>query len=173
VKAYFTVPTVTKLSDSAHLRIGVKKVAKSLARFGYRDYHTLIFHPWVARLVQNLPSFKLVPASGDPIDTQPLDASQAAQVRYGAKYRNVSRFLHGMKLVAVQVYQEQLHTRKLLVGEDYRDVGLNFAWKGLVEKRGRAGGDGDGVEWRVRLFREKTEDMSSGNAWEWDTSKDE
>jgi hypothetical protein len=58
-------------------------------------------------------------------------------------------FLHGMKLLAVQTFRESFHGQKVRIGESHQDVGMDFAWKKVVQKRLAGGNE---VEWRTRVF---------------------
>jgi hypothetical protein len=166
--------TVTRLKDSACIDIKLKRPAE-----GYLGLHHTFAHAHISRLVKHLPSLCLHP---DPVTCTPRDIARLItdepikRLRGGAKGKNVNHFLHGMKLVAVQVVEEKYvkHGRDLLVGEEYGIIGFNYAWKEVVEWR-KGNVMWDIVEWRKRLFvsGEKKVYMGSGDAWEWDGSLDE
>jgi hypothetical protein len=166
--------TVTRLKDSAGIDIKLKCPAE-----GYLGLHHTSAHAHIPRLVKHLPSLCLHP---DPVTCTPRDIARLItdepikRLRGGAKGKNVNHFLHGMKLVAVQVVEEKYvkHGRDLLMGEEYGIIGFNYAWKEVVEWR-KGNVMWDIVEWRKRLFGigEKKVYMGSGDAWEWDGSLDE
>jgi len=170
-----SAPTVTKLSDSACLRIGIAKPPG-----GWLDYQYVAFYLPISRLVQNLPSFVLRANSPDAKDTSPLPKDKISRLKIGSKGRNASLFLHTMKLIAVTVDQEALHTRQVLIGEDYGattatdmriklgllrgtvttpSLGMHYAWKDIVQKRTWEGDEAwRDVAWRRRVFRWPTGD---------------
>lgn len=73
-----------------------------------------------------------------------------------------------MKLLAVQLYQERYHRPKVRIGEDYRDIGMNFVWKKVVARRSESSDERwRNVEWRTRVFRWPTDLEVLERAWRW------
>jgi hypothetical protein len=138
---------VTRISDSVHVRIGFHDQIQGWL------HNVTDYHPVVALLVDNLPSFGLYPNTLNVHELGPLTEDQIARVKRGRKGRNQSRFLHAMKLLAVAVYQADFYDTEhhLDVGEDYQVVAMNWAWQEVAMKR-----EGlvrwAGVDWRDRVF---------------------
>jgi hypothetical protein len=138
---------VTRISDSVYLRIGLED------QHGGYVVNPTDPHPAIALLVDNLPSSCLYPITDYEWEKNPLTEYEIKRVKMGRKGRNVSQFLHAMKLLVVKVYQAdfQAPERYSEIGEDYKVIAMNWAWEDITGKR-----EGmerwAGVDWRRRVF---------------------
>jgi hypothetical protein len=127
----FHIQPVTKLSDSARLRVGLERRRLE----GYECYTESALIRDVTRLLNAFPSFFIYPISSFPEDIQPLTPEQIARVKLGSKRRKTRWFLHTMKMTAADTRRWASTEPRFLIGEDYVDIEFNYAWPGVEEMR--------------------------------------
>lgn len=146
----FVLPTISKIGDTTHLRIGLP-----LPPDGWLDSPTDIQYV-VRKLVNNLPSFCLYPISSIASDHTPLTQEQIARFKLGAKGKKKSYFLHAMRLVAHEVTRlgtgVNTFNYRPIFGEDFQNIAMNWAWKEVVVRR-KEMVEWKGVWWRDFAFK--------------------
>ncbi|KAI4636543.1 hypothetical protein J4E83_001498 [Alternaria metachromatica] len=146
----FDLPTISKIGDTAHVRIGLPMPSGGWLQ------SPLVILSGVRKLANNLPSFCIYPISSLASDHTPLTREQIKRFAIGASGQEDSPFLHSMLLVASVLAKlrtpiDTFQYRPIL-GEDFQDIAMNWAWKKVVARREKIDGWKE-VEWRDDVFR--------------------
>ncbi|KAH6882682.1 hypothetical protein BKA58DRAFT_23069 [Alternaria rosae] len=146
----FDLPTISKIEDTAHVRIGLP-----MPTGGWLQSPPMV-HSSIHKLANILPSFCIYPISSLAFDHMSLTRDQIKSFKMVASGQEKTLFLRSIRLVAGVLTKLRTSVDTLqygpIFGEDFQSIAMDWAWKEVVARREKIDGWQE-MEWCDDAFR--------------------